>query len=188
MTKDDARLRARERLRALPPAERDAANRAIAERIWSVPEVAAARAILLYASLPDEVATDAIAREALRRGLVVTYPRCLPATYELALHHLRDLGELREAGSYGIREPDPACPLLDTADIDVALVPGLAFDRHGARLGRGAGYYDRLFALPTFRAFRCGLFFSSQEARHLPTDPWDAKLDAVVTEREVVNR
>jgi 5-formyltetrahydrofolate cyclo-ligase len=186
VTKDEARRDARERLRALAPAEREAANQAIAERVWIVPEVAAARTILLYASLPDEVATDAIAREALRRGLTVTYPRCLPATFELALHHLRDLGELRDAGSYGIREPDPACPLLDTSDIDVVLVPGLAFDRRGARLGRGAGYYDRLFALPAFRAFRCGLFFAAQEAQHLPTEPWDVFLDAIVTEEGMV--
>jgi 5-formyltetrahydrofolate cyclo-ligase len=186
VTKAEARRAARSRLAAIGSAARAEAEAAIARNVWLVPEVAAARTLLLYASLPDEVATDAIAREALRRGLTVTYPRCLPATFELALHHLRDLGELRDAGSYGIREPDPACPLLDTSDIDVVLVPGLAFDRRGARLGRGAGYYDRLFALPTFRAFRCGLFFAAQEAHHLPTDPWDVFLDAIVTEEGMV--
>jgi 5-formyltetrahydrofolate cyclo-ligase len=70
-------------------------------------------------------------------------------------------------------------------EVDAALVPGLGWDRSGGRIGRGAGYYDRLFADPEWRGFRCGLFFAAQEADVLPTDPWDAPLDAVVTEREV---
>jgi 5-formyltetrahydrofolate cyclo-ligase len=182
VTKEEARRIARARLRSLSEAERASAGARIAERVWSVPEIATARTLLLYASLPEEVPTDEIAREAHRRGVVVTYPRCLPATREMALHRLAGLHELR-SGSYGIREPDPACPILDVGEIDAVLVPGLAWDRAGGRLGRGAGYYDRLFARPDFRAFRCGLFFAAQELPRLPTDPWDAPLDAVLTER-----
>jgi 5-formyltetrahydrofolate cyclo-ligase len=186
MTKAEARRAARSRLGALDAAERAAMSAVIADAVWQLPEIAAARTILLYASLPDEVESDGIAREAWRRGIVVTYPRCLPVTRELALHHLRDLSELRGAGSYGIREPDLACPLLQIADIDAVLVPGLGWDRAGNRLGRGAGYYDRLFADPAWRGFRCGLFFAAQEFPHLPRDDWDAKLDAIVTEREAI--
>lgn len=184
MTKPEARRAARQRLRAFDARERAGAEAAIARNLWQIPAIAAARTLLLYASLPDEVATDEIAREALRRGITVTYPRCLPDTFELALHHLRDLDELRDAGSYGIREPDPSCPILAVSDIDAALVPGLAWDRTGARLGRGAGYYDRLFASPDWRGFRCGLFFSFQELERVPSDPWDAPLHAVVTEQQ----
>ncbi|HET8655210.1 MAG TPA: 5-formyltetrahydrofolate cyclo-ligase [Longimicrobiaceae bacterium] len=182
VTKDEARRIARARLRSLSGARRARAGERIAELVWSVPEVATARTLLLYASLPEEVPTDEIAREAHRRGVVVTYPRCLPTTRELALHRLSGLHELR-SGGYGIREPDPACPLLEVDEIDAALVPGLAWDRAGARLGRGAGYYDRLFARPDFRAFRCGIFFAAQQLPHLPADPWDMPLDAVLTER-----
>ena len=186
MTKADARRTARSRLDALNAAERAASSAVIADAVWQLPEVAAARTLLLYASLPDEVDSDEIAREAWRRGIIVTYPRCLPVTRELALHHLRDLSELRDAGSYGIREPDLACPLLQIADIDAVLVPGLGWDRAGNRLGRCAGYYDRLFADPAWRGFRCGLFFAAQEFPHLPRDDWDGKLDAVATEKEVL--
>jgi 5-formyltetrahydrofolate cyclo-ligase len=96
-----------------------------------------------------------------------------------SLAHLRP-------GNYGIREPDPArCQEVGPAEIDATLVPGLAWDRRGTRLGRGAGYYDRMFARPDWRGFRCGIFFALQEMEEIPADPWDQPLQAVVTEREV---
>ncbi|HEV2146264.1 MAG TPA: 5-formyltetrahydrofolate cyclo-ligase [Longimicrobiaceae bacterium] len=183
--KDAVRRALRERLRALAPAERDAAGRAAGARVWTVPEVAGARVLLLYASLPGEMPTDAVARDALRRGLTVVYPRCVTGTRTLTLHALERLEALRE-GAYGIREPDETtCPLVHVGEVDAVLVPGLGWDRSGGRIGRGAGYYDRLFADPGWRGFRCGLFFAAQEVDAVPTEPWDARLDAVVTEREV---
>lgn len=186
--KAELRHALRERLRALPPAEREAAALAAEARVWTVPEVAGARVLLLYASLPGEMPTDAVAREALRRGTVVAYPRCVAGARTMTLHALERLEALRE-GAYGIREPDvEACPRVGVGEVDAALVPGLGWDRAGGRIGRGAGYYDRLFADAGWRGFRCGLFFAAQEAPAVPVDPWDAPLDAVVTEREVWRR
>jgi 5-formyltetrahydrofolate cyclo-ligase len=183
--KDAARREARARLHAMDDAERARASAEIARLVWTVPRVASAGTLLLFASLPGEVDTDAIAAEAAGRGITVTYPRCLPETREMALHAVGAPGELIP-GAYGIREPDAfVCPLVHAADVDAALVPGLAWDRAGRRLGRGAGYYDRLFAVPAWRAFRCGLLFAAQELPAVPADVWDVPLDAVVTEREV---
>lgn len=185
MTKAELRAEARRRLRALDGDARAAANAEIARRAWSVPEVAAARTLLLFADLPEEVSTDAIAAEALRRGLTVVYPRTLPETRGMTLHRVSSLDHLL-TGSYGIREPDVArCPEVAESSIDAALVPGLAWDRSGNRLGRGAGYYDRLFGNAAWRGFRCGIFFSLQEVDSIPTQPWDLPLDAVVTDAEV---
>ena len=188
LSKEALRRELKERLRALGPVEREAAALSAEARVWTVPEVAAARVLLLYAHLPGEVPTDAIAREAMRSGVTVVYPRCVTGTRTLTLHALERLEALRE-GAYGIREPDvEVCPLVRVDQVDAALVPGLGWDRAGGRIGRGAGYYDRLFADPGWRGFRCGLFFAAQEADTVPTDPWDAPLDAVVTEREVWRR
>ena len=185
MTKAELRAEAHRRLRALDAAARASAEAEIGRRVWEVPEVAAARTLLLFADLPEEVRTDAIAADALRRGVTVVYPRTIPATREMTLHRVATLVELR-TGSYGIREPDvERCPEVAEATIDAALVPGLAWDRRGSRLGRGAGYYDRLFGNAAWRGFRCGIFFSFQELDAIPTEPWDLPLDAVVTEREV---
>jgi len=183
--KDEARRLARSRLAALAAEERERAGEEIARRVWTLPELASARAILLYASLPEEVPTEEIAREARRRGIVVTYPRCLPETREMVLHRVGSEEEF-EPGSYGLREPAESCPVLSLEEVDAALVPGLAWDRAGGRLGRGAGYYDRLFARPAWRGFRCGLFFAVQELPSLHADPWDVPLEAVVTEREAL--
>ncbi|HEX6748881.1 MAG TPA: 5-formyltetrahydrofolate cyclo-ligase [Longimicrobium sp.] len=188
MTKAELRAEARRRLRALTEPEREAAEAALDARLWTVPEIAGARTLLLFADLPEEVTTDAIAAEALRRGITVVYPRTVPESHAMTLHRVSSLDHLL-TGNYGIREPDPArCPTIPETEIDAALVPGLAWDRAGNRLGRGAGYYDRLFGAPEWRGFRCGIFFSFQEMDHIPTETWDLPLDAVVTDREVWRR
>lgn len=185
MSKDALRAAARARLRALVDEARAAAEAEIARRVWTVPEIAGARTLMVYASLPEEVATDAIADEARRRGIVLVYPRCL-ADRTMTLHAV-DRADALRPGRYGIREPDAdACPVRDVADVDAALIPGLAWDRAGHRLGRGAGYYDRLLADPRWRGFRCGLFFAAQEAPAVPHDAWDVPLHAIVTDQEVV--
>lgn len=188
MTKQELRAEARRRLRALEPAVRADAEAEIARRVWTVPEVAATRTLLLFADLPEEVHTDTIAAEALRRGVTLVYPLTRPGDRTMTLHRVESLADLR-TGNYGIREPAPElCAEVAAEAVDAALVPGLAWDRAGNRLGRGAGYYDRMFARPDWRGFRCGIFFARQEAGSVPADAWDLPLDAVVTEREVWRR
>jgi 5-formyltetrahydrofolate cyclo-ligase len=184
---DKATIRAEARaiLRGLSPNFRANAAAIIEETIWMVPQVAAARSILLFASLPDEVPTDGIAAAARRRGVQVVYPRCLPESVEMALHAVES-PEMLVSGFRDIREPRLECPIVALAEIDVVLVPGLAWDIEGHRLGRGAGYYDRLFSLPVRQPYRVGLFFEAQRMHTIPTDPWDVRLDAVVTESGMI--
>jgi 5-formyltetrahydrofolate cyclo-ligase len=185
MNKAEARLEAKERLERVPPAERERAAVAIQRRLMEMPEIAAASTVLLYAALPGEIPTHRLARALRGRGVVVTYPRCLDER-RLTLHRVGGPDQLRESGRYGILEPGDDCPLVAEEEIDVAFVPGLAFSPDGYRLGRGAGYYDRLLSSPAWRGFRCGVFLSVQEIPGLPRDPWDVRLDAVVTETGVV--
>ena len=184
MEKATLRREARARLRAIPPAERAHAGREIARQVWELPEIASAGVLLLYASLPEEVPTDEIAREALRRGVGVVYPRTA-AGGSMVLHRVADPAEL-QTGRFGIREPDPAIhPAVSIDSVDAALIPGLAWDRAGGRLGRGGGFYDRLLGTLGWRGFRCGIFFTAQEVPSVPAEPWDIALDAVVTDSGV---
>jgi 5-formyltetrahydrofolate cyclo-ligase len=188
MTKDEIRAEMRRRLRAFTGADRLIAQDLIAARLWRLPEISGARTLFLFADLPEEVSTDAIAAEALRRGIAVVYPRTDPAAKTMALHAVCAPDEL-VAGNYGIREPDASrCPVVHLSDVDAALVPGLAFDAGGNRLGRGAGYYDRLFGDAGWRGFRCGIFFHFQRTDALPAEVWDVPLDAVVTDAGVWRR
>jgi 5-formyltetrahydrofolate cyclo-ligase len=185
MTKTELRREARRRMASQTPEDRLLRGRAIMERLLAEPEIAAARSILLYSSLPEEVPTELIAEDAWRRGVIVTYPRCLPETREMTIHEVAELSML-EADAYGIPAPGAACPLIGVGEIDVAIVPGLAWDRTGGRLGRGAGYYDRLLGHPEFRGLRCGVFFATQEMEAIPMERWDVRLDLIVTEAETL--
>jgi 5-formyltetrahydrofolate cyclo-ligase len=185
-SKEVLRAEARRKLRSLADDERRLWGSQIADRVWQLPQLADARNILIFASLPSEVPTAAIAAEAHRRGIQVVYPRCLPGLLEMTLHAVGADVQLSPSPPFGIPEPPADCPILDPAEIAVVFLPGLAWDRAGHRLGRGAGYYDRLLSAPQWHPFRCGLFFAIQEAPAIPVDSWDAPLDAVVTEREVV--
>jgi 5-formyltetrahydrofolate cyclo-ligase len=138
---------------------------------------------MLFASLPDEFDTMPLIEEALRRGKRVCMPRVDWRARTLGVHPLRDLAALQE-GYMGILEPvsREAVPLTK---LDFILVPGTAFDGMGNRLGRGAGYYDRLLSTPDLRAVRCGAAFGIQVLDFLPHGPSDQTVDLLVTEQGV---
>lgn len=177
--REKAALRARVRaaLQAMSEPERREGSavvcRHLRERVLPV-----ARTLLFYAPLPGEVDVWPVLEEALVSGLTVALPRFDAAT---GRYEARVLGSAADvvAGSFGIREPLACCPKLEPPCADWILVPGLAFDVQGGRLGRGKGYYDRL--LLEIRGTRCGVAFEQQVLPGLPGDPHDVRMDALVT-------
>jgi len=101
----------------------------------------------------------------------------------LVIHRFEGSDSLRKS-TFGMLEPDPEiCPLIDEQTIELAIIPGVAFDpTTGARLGRGGGFYDRLLSAPGFRATRIGAAFDLQLVDGLPTEPHDQRVDYIVTE------
>lgn len=89
-------------------------------------------------------------------------------------------------GPFGVWMPDESCQRLDFSDLDLVLVPGLAFDRHGGRLGRGRGYFDRLFGMPEVRAQRIGVCFQPQVVAEVPVESHDARVQLIVTDQGVI--
>ncbi len=145
-------------------------------RLLSHPRIIAARVVLMYCSLPDEVDThDAIDR-LVEAGKCVLLPQVTgPDTMCLRVYRGKD--DLRE-GAFHISEPQG--PVFTAyGDVDVAVVPGMAFDGRGHRLGRGRGYYDRL--LPQLsRAYKIGVCYDFQKVDEVPTDPYDVVMDEVL--------
>ncbi len=166
--------RARE---ALDADERRAASATASTRLLALPELRRARTVLLYAALPDEADPGRAGEALLDRGVRVLLPRVVGD--ELHLARARR-GEKLLPGAFGILEPQG--PRIEEDQVDVAVLPGVAFDRTGARLGQGKGFYDRL--LPRLRpdGLLVGFAFSCQVVAHVPVEPHDRRVQVVVTE------
>lgn len=162
-------------LRARLRSEASPSGKAFRQPEWlSLPGIDEARVVLAYHALPDEVPTAELLAQLLAAGKTVLLPRCQPDG-TLTLHTYRGPADVAE-GAYHIMEPvTPATTLLP----DLVIVPAMAYDRAGHRLGRGRGYYDRLLArLPNARTI--GLCYDTRLLDNIPTEPHDRQVDAVV--------
>ncbi len=189
-TTGDERLAAAKReLRRTAAAARDAVrNRAEAAaaacgHLIALAPYRSAEAVLWYVSMPSELATAPAIEAALAEGKRVAVPWC--DGENLGLWRLESVREL-EPGTWGIPEPPPARRgeperRIAPGAIELVVVPGLAFDRRGRRLGHGKGYYDRLLARSP--AVRAGLCYDAQVLPEVPAGPRDAVMDWLVTER-----
>jgi len=162
-------------------------SRAVASRVRRLSAWRRARLILAYAAMRGEVDPGPLVRRALAEGRVVALPRVIGPPHGrgagLAFHRVDSRTRL-ERSAFGIPEPpDDPSTRVDPADADLVLVPGVGFSPSGDRLGFGGGYYDGL--LPGTPAVAVGLAFEFQVIESLPREPWDAPVNAVVTERQV---
>ncbi len=174
-----AMIRARQ---ALSPDLRSELSRRAQEALTGTRWFRSAKTLLLYLPIRGEVETEGIARTARSAGKGLVLPRVQQEPRKLWLHAW--VGE-PVPGAYGIREPAAGWPLVEPGAIDLVVVPGVAFDRSGGRLGYGGGYYDRTLLL--IRAANpgarfVGLAFTLQVVAALPREEHDIPLDGLVTE------
>lgn len=177
------RARAREARRALTPDERAAAMHAVARLVLALPSVVDARAVLGYAATAEELDPAPVLEELRRRGARVALPRVTGPT-RLTLHWVSESDEL-VAGALGILEPADDAPLAQPRDIDLALVPGVAFDEACNRIGYGGCFYDNLLPLLRPGVLKVGIAFDAQLVDAVPAEDHDVPLDFVVTPRAV---
>jgi 5-formyltetrahydrofolate cyclo-ligase len=152
----------------------DAANALLAARLSSGDVIA------LYSAKGSEVDTAAIDSFARQRGLIVVYPRVSEHRRLLAFHDATP-AELR-ASRFGLREPATDAPERAVADIAAFVVPGLAFDRAGGRIGWGRGHYDATFAVASPQTLRVGLAFECQVIERVAREAHDMALHIIITE------
>ena len=139
--------------------------------------------VLLYEALRDEVCLDSLIAARWDQGQPVVLPRV--AGSALTLHLVLGPDDL-EIGAYGIREPKPALAQVPLSEVAAIVLPARGLARDGARLGRGAGYYDRLLAEASPEIVLIGVVLSWQVYDVLPVDPHDVPVAMVVTERETL--
>ena len=180
--KTSLRQSALRRRAALPEAERARWSRRIVARILDLPPYERSSVVLAYASFGTEIGTGEFLKRVLGDGKNLILPRVERG--RLGLYEVGDLARDLAPGPWDIPEPIPDyCPVADPGSIDFALIPGVAFDGTGGRLGYGAGYYDRLLAggLADHAPLVSGAF-EAQIVDRVPVDPHDVRVDLVVTE------
>jgi 5-formyltetrahydrofolate cyclo-ligase len=177
--KSALRLKARAARRAIGPEQRHAAAYALAERVLGLPELAGATAVMLYGASAEE-ADPGVLEFALRdMGVRIAYPR-VAGPYSLSVHWI-DSPDVLAPGAFGLSEPDADAPAASLGDISAVVVPGIAFDVHGNRLGFGGGYYDTLLGDSESMPPAIGFAYDEQVFEDVPVSGRDRAVDVVVT-------
>lgn len=180
--KQSMRNRMKSLLAGQPAEERDRRSGVVLSRLESSPPFKRANCVCLYLALPSEVETRPAIEAAWRSGKRVLVPRV--DGRELSLHELTSFADL-VVGRFGVEEPDPSrCRASSLDGADCVVLPGVAFDAEGRRLGRGGGYYDRLLVRMGRGPARVGLAFAFQRVARVPESPHDQRVDFVITDQE----
>lgn len=171
---DKSRLRdaMRERLKQLSQSERHTRSVRLCEKLD--PLFIGKKSLGLFAPIPTEPDVDLLWNLGLIESHLISYPRC--EADALSFRPVSALSEL-VPGRFEIREPGPGPGLKE---LDLILVPGLAYTTKGRRLGRGAGFYDRFLSRTAGTTFKIGICFEFQLVAEIPYEPHDVKMDAIV--------
>ncbi len=174
MDKQVLRKSIRNEVKKLTEKEKAIESDEIYRRIMLLDVLQKAHIVALFSSLPDEPSTDRLLKEISKQCKVVI-PRIISDEMEFFPYNPDNIAR----GTYNIQEPT-AGEAVSPSDIDVMIVPGVAFTQHGARMGRGKGFYDKYMSRKGFRAKKIGICFSCQLADRIPLDEHDVMMDIVV--------
>ncbi|MCP4036640.1 MAG: 5-formyltetrahydrofolate cyclo-ligase [bacterium] len=178
--KDQVRTAVSAARRSITESQASVAAREIALAVAASAEFQQAERVVFYAATQHEIPTRPLFERARAAGTPCLFPRCAGAGLEFVP---ADNLEQLQPGRFGILEPEPSGQAVLLSVRDLVLVPGVAFDRAGARLGRGGGFYDRAFPEQSqLRPLLMGFAYSVQLIERVPTAPHDRRMDAVATE------
>ena len=169
---------------AISHEERKEKSLGVCRVLWEeLPEFSTARTILFYYPLPHEIDILPLFDRARKLGIRCAFPRCRAEAGEMDFFYVDDLSEL-ENGRFGIREPKLSAQRVEDFSDTLMLVPAMAFDRQGFRLGYGGGYYDRFLAAHPMKTV--GITYELLLAEALPRDEYDKAVDIIATERRMI--
>ena len=181
-TKAELRQKLLEQRRGMPEQEKIRMNKAITRTVLESAYFQDAQTIFVYVSTEEEISTREIIAAGLRQGKCICVPKCLLG-HQMEARQITSLNDLTEQ-TYGIPEPGDHCAVVLPESMELCLVPALACDRHGYRLGYGGGFYDRF--LPRTQGITVALCASSRMLETLPVDSYDVPCACIITENEVL--
>ena len=175
--KKELRKEIRARKRDIPVDELREMSRLACERLLADKRLGDASTVMMYYPLGDEVDVAPVIEQLAESGKTVVLPQ-VTGEAEMVVRRYTGKADLQE-GAYGIMEP---CGEIfsDYETIDVAIIPGMAFDRRGNRLGRGKGYYDRFLPLLPTRVYKIGVCFPFQLLDFIPMEEHDKRVNLIV--------
>ena len=176
--KQELRDQVRARLMTMTEAQRSALSSKACALLEQQDAWKTAKSVFFYAPLPEEIDVWPLVRDSLRAGKTVCLPRFDAATKRYMACQIQSVSDVI-SGRFGIREPGSQCTAVPLNRLDLVLVPGVAFDSRGRRLGRGKGFYDHLLADAS--GTKCGVAFDEQVVTEIPVEPHDVSIDCMLT-------
>ncbi|XP_076879125.1 5-formyltetrahydrofolate cyclo-ligase [Brachyhypopomus gauderio] len=190
--KQALRKEIKKRVASLSEEEKLRQSQVVSQKLFQHPRFKSSGRVAVFLSMPDEVRTDAVVRAVLGSGKACFIPRYFTGGNHMDMLHLKSLEDLASlpVTSWNIRQPADSDTERDealaTGGLDLILMPGLAFDKAGKRLGRGRGFYDtylrRCLTHPRGRPYTIALAFKEQLCEEVPVDDGDVLVDEVLHE------
>ena len=186
-TKDDIRRNIEEALASLSDKEIKDKTQKIEKRLFEFANFLEANIVLLYINSHCEVNSLEIIKRCLNYKKIVILPAFVPTKYEMKLMKIDNLDTDLTYGSRNILEPDPNhCNVVPIECIDIAIIPGVAFDEKGGRIGSGDGYYDRLIPKLPITTRKVALTFEDQIVSQIQMEAHDRHVDIIITEKRII--
>jgi 5-formyltetrahydrofolate cyclo-ligase len=185
MNKTQIRADMKAFLKAISSEERHRRSHAACERLVATKEFRNSQMVMIFLSMPSEIETSNLAMRAWQEGKSVAVPRVDWENKRMDPLEVRSLDTGLQTTDLGFRQPITGTVVpLDL--IDMVVIPGLAFDLKGFRVGRGRGFYDRFLSQQDFQGIRCALCYHEQLlTQDIPREPHDIPMDLIVTDKEV---
>jgi 5-formyltetrahydrofolate cyclo-ligase len=159
----------------------------IKDRLFDFANFLEARIVLFYVNVKSEVVTEAMIRKAMQYEKGVVLPWIDQNKKEIVPYKVDDLNRDVQPGFLDIPEPVPQrCKVMPFEQIDLAIMPGIAFDERGGRIGHGTGFYDRLIPKLDVTTRKVALAFECQIVPQIPMEPHDRYIDIIVTEKRTI--
>jgi 5-formyltetrahydrofolate cyclo-ligase len=171
---------------AISRATKTAKDVSIKQRLFALDDFVNAEVVFFYASFRSEVETHTMIKESLEMGKRVMLPKVYREGHRVKLYEIKDITEL-SPGHMGILEPSFSDAYsLSIDEVTIIIIPGVAFDYSGNRLGYGGGYYDMLLAQRKKKAPIIALAYDEQLVDEIPSEPHDIKVDMIITDKRVI--
>lgn len=170
---------------AMAPSERKAASLLIIDKVCALAPYSRAKVVLTYMGFGSEIDTQCFFARIIADGKMAMLPRVDRVAQVLSLHAVARTSDL-VTSKWGIQEPVVDANSVSIAAVDFVLLPGVAFDRAGRRLGYGRGYYDKLLSAADPALARVAAAFSCQIVDHVPVGPDDQNVHLIITENETI--